>query len=85
MATELGDYEKMHEEYRMKKARKSPKPILCNLAIAVVCFAFGFGLKDSISSLNIGTEPHHHGHGPLPQQNFVPKSRIAGANLEDSC
>jgi len=84
MADGKSEYEKEYEEYQMKKARKSPKAILCNLAVAVVCFAFGFGLRDSKSSIRIGTE-HQHGHGPLPQQKFVPKSRIFNATLWFSC
>lgn len=71
---EIDEYEKVHNEYQRKKSRTSPKSILCNLAIAVVCFALGFGLRDSKESMRSGSD-YHHEHGPRPPQSFIPKSR----------
>ena len=72
---DLNEYEKLHADYRNRKASESPKSVLCTLVIAVVCFALGFGLRDSTSSIYFASKQHHE-HGPMPQQNFVPKGGI---------
>ena len=67
---------KEYDFYQRKHSKYGTKSVLGNIAVAVVCFALGFGLRDSETS--IASHSHReaipHRNGRLPPQSFIPES-----------
>jgi hypothetical protein len=65
-------------QIRQRDARHNTKSILWNVAIGVVCFALGFGLSDSRTTVELRKSVVPNKNGRLPPQSFLPDSKARG-------